>query len=186
MGKILLLVVLCSLPLTTAPAVAAENAPALSTPAAAAPAPPAPQVPSPEPTGTLDLESLRGKVVYLDFWASWCGPCLQSFPWLTTLQDRHGAEGLVVIGINLDRDRKAAEAFLKKHPTSFRIVYDPEGKLAKAWDIEVMPSSFLLDRDGKTRSDHQGFRGGDASRIETEIAALLKEAPTPPRETPGP
>ena len=175
MGKILPFLCLCSLALTAPLATAADDA---ATPAAKAPA-------ATDPVQVLDLESLKGKVVYLDFWASWCGPCLKSFPWLTRLQDRHGAEGLVVIGVNLDRDRKAADAFLKQHPTSFRVVYDPEGKLAKAWDIEVMPSSFLLDRDGKTRNDHQGFRDGDASRIEAEIAALLKEAPTAPKEGAG-
>lgn len=137
---------------------------------------------APQGAAALDLDALHGKVVYLDFWASWCAPCVKSLPWLTRLQDRLGEKGLVVVGVNLDRDRKAADAFLKKHPASFRVVYDPEGELAKRWDIEVMPSSFVLDRDGKVRSDHQGFRDGDAARIETEIEALLAE---PPRHEAG-
>ncbi len=125
----------------------------------------------------FDLARFRGKVVYLDFWASWCGPCARSFPWLAALHARRADEGLVVVAVNLDRDRAAADRFLQKHPVPFPIVYDPEGALAEAWDIDVMPSSFLVDRDGKTRHDHAGFRDADVPRIEAEIDALLEEAP---------
>ncbi|MFN8178992.1 MAG: TlpA disulfide reductase family protein [bacterium] len=123
----------------------------------------------------LDLDSLHGKVVYLDFWASWCGPCAKSFPWLSQIQSRFGEQGLVVIGVNVDRERKLADGFLEKHSPGFRIVYDPEGKLARQYDLKGMPSSFLIDRDGKRRSAHVGFREDDIPALEDQIRGLLKE-----------
>lgn len=146
--------------------------------ATAAPAPAVETAPAFE-AADFDLARYRGSVVYLDFWASWCGPCLKSFPWLAALYERRREDGLVVVAVNLDRERAAADRFLQKHPVPFPVVYDPQGKLATAWDIEVMPTSFLLDRDGKPRHDHQGFREADAARIEAEIDALLAEGEAP-------
>ena len=121
----------------------------------------------------LDFQALRGQVVYLDFWASWCAPCRQSFPWMNSLQERFGEEGLTVIGVSVDRDRKAADAFLKKHPAKFRIVYDPEGTLAEQFDLQGMPSSFLFDRMGEQRAAHVGFRASHTEGLENAVRALL-------------
>jgi cytochrome c biogenesis protein CcmG, thiol:disulfide interchange protein DsbE len=121
------------------------------------------------------LQGVRGKVVVVDFWASWCQPCRQSFPWMSDLQKRLGPSGLVVIAVNVDQDRQLAERFLEATPAAFRIEYDASGALATRFDVAAMPSSFLIDRKGEIRESHKGYR--DAQRVEREqsILKLLKE-----------
>jgi cytochrome c biogenesis protein CcmG/thiol:disulfide interchange protein DsbE len=129
------------------------------------------------PVPTTDaplLRTLKGKVVLLDFWASWCGPCRQSFPWMNDLQRRYGSD-LVVLAINVDQDRALAEQFLKATPAAFRIEYDPEGKLATQFDVTSMPTSFVIDRKGQVREQHKGFRAAQRAEREQAIAKLLKE-----------
>ena len=121
------------------------------------------------------LNELHGKVVLVDFWASWCGPCLQSFPWMNGLHARHAGNGLVIVAVNLDQDRALADAFLKKVPAQFRVEYDQAGKLAKSFGVEAMPTSFLIGRDGKVRARHAGFRDKQREGREQEIVQLLKE-----------
>jgi cytochrome c biogenesis protein CcmG/thiol:disulfide interchange protein DsbE len=121
------------------------------------------------------LEAYAGKVVLLDFWASWCSPCLQSFPWMNELQQKHGGEGLVVLAVNLDQDRKLAEAFLGKTPAKFKIEYDPNGAVARQFGVQAMPTSFLIDRTGKVRVRHAGFKDKHRTEREQQIAQLLKE-----------
>ncbi len=88
-----------------------------------------------------ELAPIKGKVIWVDFWASWCAPCRRSFPWLNSMQRRYGARGLQVIGVNLDKDRKLAEGFLAETPAAFGLRFDPDGKLAKQFDVKAMPSS---------------------------------------------
>jgi thiol-disulfide isomerase/thioredoxin len=88
----------------------------------------------------LDLHAYRGKVVYLDFWASWCGPCRESFPWLAGLLRERASQDLVVIGVNVDKDRALAERFLGETPAAFSIVYDPEGEIASAYKVAGRPA----------------------------------------------
>jgi cytochrome c biogenesis protein CcmG/thiol:disulfide interchange protein DsbE len=121
------------------------------------------------------LEAYAGKVVLLDFWASWCSPCLQSFPWMNELQQKHGGEGLVVLAVNLDQDRKLADAFLGKTPAQFRVEYDPAGTVARQFDVQAMPTSFLIDRQGNVRTRHAGFKEKHRQGREQEIEQLLKE-----------
>lgn len=121
------------------------------------------------------LKSLNGKVVLVDFWASWCAPCLQSFPWMNELQQKHSEEGLVILAINLDQDRALADAFLKKVPAKFRVEYDAEGTIARQFDVQAMPTSFLIDRAGRVRVRHKGFRAKQRAEREVEIEQLLKE-----------
>ena len=121
------------------------------------------------------LDSLQGKVVLVDFWASWCGPCLQSFPWMNGLHAQHADEGLVILAVNVDQDRALADAFMKKVPPQFRVEYDAEGTLAKSFGVEAMPTSFLIGRDGTVRARHAGFRDKQRAGREQEIAQLLKE-----------
>lgn len=121
------------------------------------------------------LEAYAGKVVLLDFWASWCSPCLQSFPWMNELQRKHGAEGLVILAVNVDQDRALADAFLKKVPAQFRVEYDAQGAVARQFDVQAMPTSFLIDRDGKVRIRHAGFKEKQREDREREIEQLLKE-----------
>jgi len=123
--------------------------------------------------GTIESDSLRGRVLYVDFWASWCVPCRRSFPWLAELQERYGEKGLTVVAINLDQDRKAADAFLGKYPTPFRVAFDPQGKTAEAFHVEAMPSSFVIGRDGRVLERHAGFDPKKAAELEERIAKEL-------------
>jgi cytochrome c biogenesis protein CcmG/thiol:disulfide interchange protein DsbE len=132
---------------------------------------------APADSSGFDLAAYRGKVVYLDFWASWCKPCKQSFPWMTAIQRRFAREGFEVVAVDLDRDPKAASAFLEKNHPAFRILHDPEGKMAEAHKIKAMPTSILYDRQGKQRSVHLGFKSSDTEPRESEIASLLAESP---------
>jgi len=124
------------------------------------------------------LKTLQGKVILVDFWASWCSPCLSSFPWMDELQQRHGQQGLVVVAVNLDQDRALAEAFLRKTAPQFRIEYDAEGALAKQFGVQAMPTSFLIDRGGRVRITHQGFRAAQRTEREQQIRQLLEEQAT--------
>jgi thiol-disulfide isomerase/thioredoxin len=121
------------------------------------------------------LETYKGKVVLVDFWASWCSPCLQSFPWMNELEQRHSKDGFVVLAVNMDQDRALADAFLKKTVVGFRIEYDPQGTIAQKFDVQAMPTSFLIDRSGKLRASHKGFREKQRAEREAEIQQLLKE-----------
>jgi thiol-disulfide isomerase/thioredoxin len=143
---------------------------------AAAPAPrQAPPFTLPTGNATVSLDSLRGKVVLVDFWASWCGPCHQSFPWMAAMHKKYADQGLVIVAINLDKTREAAESFLEKLPASFTIAYDPSGKTATAYHVAGMPTTVLVGRDGRIRSTHIGFEPAKAAAFE----ALLQEALRP-------
>ena len=128
----------------------------------------------------VDLAQLRGKVVLIDFWASWCAPCRQSFPWLNEMQAKYRDRGLVVIGVNVDRERAEAERFLKEMPADFRIVYDPEGSLATRYEVQGMPSSYVIGRDGQQAGVHLGFRNGMREQREAELKRLLSTAAADP------
>ncbi|MDB6034997.1 MAG: Redoxin domain protein [Verrucomicrobiales bacterium] len=127
--------------------------------------------------GTLP-DSLKGKVVLLDFWASWCMPCAESFPVLEEFHKQYQDQGLVILGINTDEKRGDMEKFLKKHPVSFTILRDAAQRLVAQADATTMPTSFLVGRDGKVRFMHAGYHG-QASKKEyiSEIESLLKEKP---------
>jgi cytochrome c biogenesis protein CcmG/thiol:disulfide interchange protein DsbE len=124
---------------------------------------------------SLDLTSLRGRVVYLDFWASWCGPCKQSFPWMESLKSVYGDAGLEVIAVNLDTKRAAADKFLKQFQPTFDVRFDPTGELAVFYKVHGMPSSVLIDRHGVTRFTHVGFRPIDGALYEAQLRELLAE-----------
>jgi cytochrome c biogenesis protein CcmG/thiol:disulfide interchange protein DsbE len=119
----------------------------------------------------FDLREFHGKVVVLDFWASWCVPCRRSFPWMNSMQDKYGDEGLVIIGVNLDAVDTDAQAFLKETPADFRIVSDPQGTLARKHDVIAMPTSYIFDRDGNLVTRHLGFK----VKRQGEYEALLVE-----------
>ncbi len=154
---------------------------ALFASAASASASEAPASASP-PAPSLPLDSLRGQVVLVDFWASWCAPCKKSFPWMSAILDRHAAEGLVILAVNLDKKRKDADAFLAKQDGKPRILYDPEGRLAASYELKAMPTSFLYDRKGILRETHLGFTEKDAAAIEAAIVSLLAERVGEPKE----
>jgi thiol-disulfide isomerase/thioredoxin len=124
---------------------------------------------------TVDLDQFRGRVVYLDFWASWCGPCRQSFPWMQTVKSKYEAQGLTIVAVNLDTDREDAERFLKQFQPTFTVRFDPKGELAVSYKVKGMPSSVLIDRHGVARFTHVGFRPIDASAYEAQMRELLAE-----------
>jgi len=124
------------------------------------------------------LDTLHGKVVLVDFWASWCSPCLQSFPWMNALQQKHAGDGLVIVAVNVDQDRALADAFLQKVPARFRVEYDGEGALAREFGVQAMPTSFLIDRSGQVRIRHAGFKDKHHEERERQIQQLLKEPST--------
>lgn len=128
----------------------------------------------------LDLTPYRGKVVLVDFWASWCTPCRHSFPWLNALQERYQERGLVVLGVNVDRERAEADRFLREVPAQFPILYDPAGAIAAKYQLLGMPSSFVFGPDGQLLSTHVGFKLGARAEREAEIARLLDEHVHPP------
>ncbi len=119
------------------------------------------------------LEAHKGKVVYLDFWASWCGPCRKSFPWMNKIQAQYQAQGFSVISINLDANKSLAEKFLQERPANFPVIYDPKGKIAKHFKIQGMPSSMLIGRDGQIKSKHTGFFTKKIAQYQQEIERLL-------------
>ena len=122
---------------------------------------------------TLNLDNYRGKVVVLDFWASWCVPCRRSFPWMNEMQEKYGDDGLVIIAVNLDNEASAAEKFLQQYPAEFSISYDHDRQLVHQYAVEAMPSSFLIDRDGTTIERHMGFKSGKTDEYEAAIVAAL-------------
>jgi len=122
---------------------------------------------------SLDLSQYRGKVVYLDFWASWCKPCRHSFPWMNAMEKKYGADGLVVVAVDLDEQQSDAAKFLQQVPAEFTIIYDPEGKLAQQYAIIGMPSSFMIGRDGQVLLKHQGFFDDSPVKYEAELRQLL-------------
>jgi len=121
----------------------------------------------------VTLDQFAGKVVYLDFWASWCGPCRQSFPWLNEMQSRYEKQGLAVIGVNLDKKRQAAEKFLLNQPAQFRVLLDPVGATARSYGVNAMPSSFLIGRQGQVAFKNSGFVPSDKPQIEARIRQAL-------------
>jgi len=127
----------------------------------------------------LNLEQYRGKVVVVDFWASWCQPCRRSFPWFGAMQRKYADRGLVIIGVNVDRERADAERFLKDVPAGFPIVFDPDGKLASTFEVPGMPSTYVFGPDGALVAKHIGFKEKAVADRETELLNLLASARTP-------
>jgi peroxiredoxin len=118
------------------------------------------------------LDGLKGKVVLLDFWASWCGPCRKSFPFIDALQSRYGARGLQVVGVSLDEDLSAVTAFLERTPVKFTILSDTTGKSAETFGVVAMPTAFLIDQEGNLVAR---FEGGEHLKAEEEaVVALLQ------------
>ena len=119
------------------------------------------------------IEQHLGEVVYVDFWASWCGPCRKSFPWMNKMQRELQAKGFTVISINVDAEQKLATEFLKDNPANFAVIYDAKGELARFFKIQGMPSSLIINKKGEIKYAHSGFFTGKISQYEQEIKQLL-------------
>ena len=120
----------------------------------------------------LELDEYRGNVIVVDFWASWCVPCRRSFPWLNKMHAKYADDGLVIIGVNLDASNEDAAAFLEDYPADFKIYFDTDAVYAQEFDVQAMPSSFVLGRDGEIAARQLGFK----VKRQQEYEAILVEA----------
>lgn len=133
-------------------------------------------LPSLSGNGSIDLSKYKGKVVIIDFWASWCEPCKVELPFLNKLAQKYKGKDLVVIGVNLDEKKSEAAAFLKSHPVQLPIAFDGEKKtLVEKAQVEVMPTSFIVDKNGVIADRHEAFRAGDEAKIEKLVSELMKK-----------
>lgn len=124
---------------------------------------------------TVTLAELKGKVVLVDFWASWCVPCRASFPALEMLYRDYKARGFEVLAVNVDERRKDADQFLKDKPHTMRILFDPKGQAPEAFGVTGMPTSVLIDRKGVIRYSHQGYTDKTLDNYRFEIGTLLQD-----------
>lgn len=124
---------------------------------------------------TVTLAEHQNKVLYVDFWASWCPPCQQSFPSLNRLHNELKDQGFEVIAINLDENKNDAVEFLHNHPVDFSIVHDGEGKCPNAFQVMAMPASYIIDKKGIVRAVHLGFDEDQLSSIKSTVLTLLGE-----------
>ena len=136
---------------------------------------PAVTLPALKEGGPVTLASFKGRVTYVDFWASWCVPCRESMPFLDGLYKRHRDEGFAVLGINKDMTAADAERFLKRVNVSFALAADAKDAAARAFDVKAMPSGYLIDRKGVVRKVHRGFTAETGAALERDIESLLKE-----------
>ncbi len=128
-----------------------------------------------EGTPAQDWQAMKGQVIYIDFWASWCPPCIKSFPFMNQLIEDFKERGLQVVGVNLDEKRSEAEAFLGQFPTHFTILFDQDKQCAKDFNVMAMPSTYIIDKRGFVRHVHLGFRPDEAGAVRELIDALLDE-----------
>jgi peroxiredoxin len=125
--------------------------------------------------GEVSLESLKGQVVMVNFWASWCGPCRQEMPHLEALHQRYSSLGFTLLGVNVDKDSGDAQEFLDETSVSFPILFDPESSVSELYDVIAMPSTVLVDREGNMRFIHHGYKPGYENDYQTQIRALIRE-----------
>jgi peroxiredoxin len=125
--------------------------------------------------GETSLASLKGQVVMINFWASWCGPCRQEFPALDEIYGKYKPMGFEMIGINVESEKADAERFLGKTPVSFPILFDPDNKVSGSYGVSAMPTTFLVDRQGRVRWQHRAYKPGDEAKYIEQIRAVLRE-----------
>jgi thiol-disulfide isomerase/thioredoxin len=136
---------------------------------------PAPQftLPTLKTDSPIALKQFTGKVVYLDFWASWCAPCKTSFPLLNKLHAKLKAQGFEVVAVNLDENKLLGEKFLQEVPVDFTVLRDEKGEWADKYVVESMPTSFIIDKNGVVQKIHHGFTSDDIKELEAKITELL-------------
>jgi peroxiredoxin len=125
--------------------------------------------------GQLRLSELKGQVVMINFWATWCGPCRQEMPLLQQIQAKYEPLGFTLLGINVEPDSAEAQAWLTKVPVSFPILFDRQNRVAESFGVEGMPSSVFIDRAGNVRYVHRGYKPGDEVRYADMVRSLVKE-----------
>ena len=123
----------------------------------------------------LRLAEQRGQVVMVNFWATWCGPCRQEMPHLSRLYDKYKSSGFTLLGVNIDDDPRAAAALAAKLGVHFPVLLDTDKRVSKVYDMSAMPATLLIDRDGRVRHIHRGYRDGVEQTYEEQVRSLLKE-----------
>jgi len=123
----------------------------------------------------LRLQEQRGQVVMINFWATWCGPCRQEMPHLNRIFDKYRATGFVLLGVNIDDDPRAAADLAAKLGLRFPVLLDTDKKVSRTYDMSAMPATLLVDRDGRVRYIHRGYRDGVEKTYEEQVRSLLKE-----------
>jgi peroxiredoxin len=123
----------------------------------------------------LRLQEQRGQVLLVNFWATWCGPCRQEMPHLSRLHDKYRASGFQVLGVNIDEDARLATDLASKLKVSFPVLFDTDKRVSKLYDMSAMPATLLIDRHGRVRHIHHGYRDGFEKNYEQQIRELLKE-----------
>lgn len=137
---------------------------------------PAPDFALPAMDGSeMRLSDLRGQVVMINFWATWCGPCRQEMPLLQQLQVKYEPLGFTLVGINVEPESAGARTWLEKVPVTFPILFDRQNQVAERFGVQGMPSSVFVDRSGKVRYVHRGYQPGDESKYADMVRSLVKE-----------
>lgn len=121
------------------------------------------------------LEELRGQVVMVNFWASWCGPCRTEMPLMDAIYKKYQKLGFTILAVNVDEDSEDADRFLEQVPVSFPVLYDPESYVSGLYDVKAMPTTLMVDRDGNLRAVHLGYKEGDEAHYEAAIKKLIRE-----------
>jgi len=121
------------------------------------------------------LRELRGQVVLVNFWATWCGPCREEMPQLGKLYDKYRASGFTLLGVNIDEDSRSAQDLAHKLGVKFPVLFDADKAISHLYELGTMPSTVLIDKDGRIRFVHHGYRDGFAQTYDTQIRGLLKE-----------
>ena len=143
---------------------------------ATGPAPAAPDFALPaRDGGEVRLSELKGQVVMINFWATWCGPCRQEMPLLQQIHAKYEPLGFTMLGVNVEPDSAAAQNWLKDMPVSFPIVFDRKSEVSSSFGVEAMPSSVLIDREGRVRHVHRGYKPGDEAVYADLVRGLVKE-----------
>ena len=144
--------------------------------ASVGPGTPAPAFQLPAAAGdAVSLAGLKGQVVLINFWASWCGPCRQEMPVLDQLYRKYKPAGFTLLGVNVEPKSADALGFLKTTPVSFPILFDTQSKVSNLYEVAGMPSTVIVDRKGNVRYVHQGYKPGDESQYQDQIRSLLRE-----------
>ena len=125
--------------------------------------------------GEVSLSDLRGDVVMINFWATWCGPCREEMPHLEALHQRYSGLGFKLLGVNVEEDSRLSDQFLAETPVSFDILFDPQNGVSELYDVIAMPSTVLVDRAGNMRFIHHGYKEGYENDYQTQVRALLRE-----------
>jgi peroxiredoxin len=137
---------------------------------------PAPAFTLPAQSGSnISLDQFKGQVVMLNFWASWCGPCRTEMPLLDSIYRKYNKLGFTLIGVNVEPDRAAAEAWLKQTPVTFPVLFDTKSTVSSLYGVPGMPTTIFIDRKGNVRTLHQGYKPGDEGEYQDQIRALIRE-----------